>query len=144
MNLPFTPPGHEPIVAPAEQRHFTPEQLISALLRYGVLTSLGLVFLGTGISLFNHPEYFHTSDALERLTAPPHGPHRLSEVMADVMEIRGQAVVMVGLLVLMLIPVLRVALSLFVFRLQKDATYVRLTAFVLALLVVAFAMGGAE
>jgi uncharacterized membrane protein len=44
----------------------------------------------------------------------------------------------------MLIPVLRVALSLFVFRVQRDTVYARMTALVLAMLVLAFAMGGAE
>ncbi len=136
-------PRPHSLVHAAETEHVTPELLISALLRHGVLVSLTLVFTGTAISFFHHPEYFHATDALERLTAPPSGPNRLKDVLIGVMEIRGQAVVMVGLLVLMLIPVLRVALSLYVFRLQRDRTYVRLTAVVLALLVVGFAVGGA-
>ena len=127
-----------------EAEHVSPELLISALLRWGVIVSLTLVFTGTAISFFHHPEYLHATEALERLTAPASGPNRLRDVLIDAMEIRGQAVVMVGLLVLMLIPVLRVALSLFVFRLQRDGTYVRLTAIVLVLLVVGFAVGGAE
>jgi uncharacterized membrane protein len=130
--------------ASAEPVAVSPELMISALLRYGVLTSLALVFVGTVLTFLHHPEYLGAPEVLDRLTSPPSGPHRLAEVVHDVMEVKGQAVVMVGLWVLMLIPVLRVALSLFVFRVQRDTAYARMTAFVLAMLVLAFALGGAE
>jgi uncharacterized membrane protein len=144
MNEPAKAPPSLEVAHPAPEA-VAPELLISGLLRYGVLTSLGLVFVGIFLSFLHHPDYFaSTPGILERLTSPPSGPHRLSEVVRDVMEVKGQAVVMVGLWVLMLIPVLRVALSLFVFRVQRDVTYVKLTAFVLAMLTLALVLGGIE
>lgn len=122
----------------------SPELLISHLLRYGVLASLMLVVCGMVLSFLHHPDYFSSVEALQRLTAEGHRPHQLSEVMAGVMATRGQAIAMVGLLVMMAIPVARVALSLLIFRQQRDRVFVVVTSVVLTLLVLSFLLGRAE
>jgi uncharacterized membrane protein len=121
-----------------------PELLISNLLRSGVVLSLTLVTFGMSLTFFHHPDYFSSAQALQRLTAPERGPHDLADVLADVMNARGQAFVMVGLLVLMATPVLRVALSLLVFSRQKDRAFVTVTSVVLGLLLLSFLVGGVE
>lgn len=121
-----------------------PELLISALLRSGVLSSVVLVVLGTVLSFLRHPDYLSSQEALERLTAPEHLPRTLGEVFSGAAEVHGQPLVMLGLLVLMATPVMRVALSLVLFQRQGDRTFVRLTAVVLTLLGVAFLLGAAE
>jgi uncharacterized membrane protein len=122
----------------------SPEILISYLLRYGVMVSLMLVLGGMVLTFFHHPDYFYSVEALQRLTAEGSRPHQLSDVMAGVMATRGQAIAMVGLLVMMVIPVARVALSLFIFRQQRDRVFVGVTSVVLALLVLSFLLGQAE
>jgi uncharacterized membrane protein len=121
-----------------------PELLISNVLRLGVGLSLALVTGGMLLTFVHHPDYFYSAQALQRLTAPERGPHGLAEVLGGVMNARGQAFVMVGLLVLMATPVLRVALSLLVFGRQKDRAFVTLTSVVLSLLVLSFLLGRAE
>ncbi|MGZ3459378.1 MAG: DUF1634 domain-containing protein [Archangium sp.] len=121
-----------------------PEVLISNLLRSGVLVSLTLVTVGMGLTFLRHPDYFSSAQSLQRLTAPERGPHTLSDVLADVRNVRGQAFVMVGLLVLMATPVLRVALSLLVFGRQRDRAFIRVTSVVLALLLLSFLLGRVE
>jgi uncharacterized membrane protein len=122
-----------------------PELLISHLLRSGVVLSLTMVTLGMMLTFAHHPDYFSSVQALQHLTAPEHGrPHDLGEVLADVGHARGQAFVMVGLLVLMATPVLRVALSLLVFGRRRDRTYVAVTSVVLSLLLLSFLRGGME
>ncbi|MFP2927941.1 DUF1634 domain-containing protein [Pyxidicoccus sp. 3LG] len=121
-----------------------PELLISDLLRYGVLASLSLVTLGTLVTFLRHPDYLVSSEALQRLTAPHPVPHGLREVLAGAMAARGQSFVMAGLLVMMGVPVMRVALSLLIFRQQKDRLYVAITTTVLGLLVLSFVLGAAE
>ncbi|MBJ6765095.1 DUF1634 domain-containing protein [Myxococcaceae bacterium JPH2] len=134
-----------PVAAPIPQAPaLTPELLISMLLRGGVMLSLSLVAVGMGLTFFHHPDYFSSPTALERLTAPDHGLHRLTDVFQGVLAVRGQSFVMAGLLVMMSVPVLRVALSLGVFRLQRDRVFVAITAGVLALLLVSFFVGGVE
>jgi uncharacterized membrane protein len=121
-----------------------PELLISDLLRYGVLASLSLVTLGTLVTFLRHPDYLVSAEALQRLTAPHPVPHGLSDVVAGAMAARGQSFVMSGLLVMMAVPVMRVALSLLIFRQQRDTRYVMITTAVLALLVLSFVLGAAE
>lgn len=130
--------------APLPEATTSPELLISSLLRYGVLASLALVSLGMLLTFIHHPDYFFSVEELQRLTAPDHGPHQLADVTAGMMTVRGQAFVMVGLLVMMAIPVLRVALSLRIFRQQHDRAYVVITSVVLTLLVLSFLLGKAE
>ncbi|WP_240359772.1 DUF1634 domain-containing protein [Pyxidicoccus trucidator] len=130
--------------AEAEAVPLAPELLISDLLRYGVLASLSLVTLGTLVTFLRHPDYLVSSEALQRLTAPHSVPHGLAEVVAGAMAARGQSFVMSGLLVMMAVPVMRVALSLLIFRQQRDTRYVVITSVVLGLLVLSFFLGAAE
>lgn len=144
---PRVPPPEAPSIAlssRAEPVPLVPELLISDLLRYGVLISLSLVTLGTTVTFFRHPDYLVSSEALERLTSPHPVPHGLADVVAGAMAARGQSFVMAGLLVMMAVPVMRVALSLLIFRQQKDRLYVAITTGVLALLLVSFLLGAAE
>ncbi|MCY1031486.1 DUF1634 domain-containing protein [Corallococcus sp. BB11-1] len=135
----LTPSASHPEAVP-----LAPELLISQLLRVGVLLSLSLVMCGMVITFIRHPDYFSSPDALERLTAPDSAPHRLADVFEGVLAVRGQSFVMAGLLVMITVPVLRVALSLGLFRAQKDRTYAAITTGVLALLLLAFFLGGVE
>ncbi|AKQ65197.1 hypothetical protein A176_002109 [Myxococcus hansupus] len=118
-----------------------PEVLISDLLRYGVAASLSLVTLGTVVTFFRHPDYLVSSEALQRLTSPHPVPHTLRDVLTGALAARGQAFVMAGLLVMMAVPVMRVALSLLIFRQQKDRLYVGITSAVLAMLILSFLLG---
>jgi uncharacterized membrane protein len=120
-----------------------PELLISGLLRTGVLLSLAFVVSGMVLSFIHHPDYLSSAESLQRLTAPQHAPHTLSEVLAGAAAVRGQAFVMVGLLLLIATPVLRVGLSLVLFQRQGDRTFTRITGVVLTLLLIAFLLGRA-
>ncbi len=139
---PSNPP--KSAVAQLPEAATSPELLISSLLRYGVLASLALVALGMLLTFVHHPDYFSSGEALRRLTAPEQVPHQLADVTTGVLTVHGQAFVMVGLLVMIAIPVLRVALSLGIFRQQHDRIFVVLTSVVLALLVLSFMLGKAE
>ncbi|WP_233261669.1 DUF1634 domain-containing protein [Vitiosangium sp. GDMCC 1.1324] len=131
-------------VPDALAREDGPELLISNVLRLGVTLCLALVTVGIALTFLHHPDYFFSGQALQGLTAPDHGPHVLSDVFGGAVDARGQAFVMVGLLVLMATPVLRVALSLLVFGRQRDLTFVTVTFVVLSLLLVSFVWGGVE
>ena len=55
------------------------------------------------------------------------------------MALRGQAIMALGLLILIITPVLRVAISIVAFAIQHDRIYVAITSLVLALLILSFA-----
>lgn len=116
---------------------------VGIVLRAGVFTSLSLVLVGMGISLFHHPDYWRDPDVLRRLLAPSEGPHTLRDVAANVLAFRGQAIVMLGLLVLIATPVVRVAASVRHFRRVRDRDYTIVTSIVLAFLILGFLIGRA-
>src|SRR3954453_2253016 len=121
------------------------EILISDLLRIGVLTSLMVVVIGTVISFVHHPDYLNDPPALGRLTTPGAAfPHTVGDVVRGVRELRGQAIVMIGLLLLIATPVLRVGVSIFAFAYERDRRYVVITPIVFLLLLLSFVLGKGE
>jgi uncharacterized membrane protein len=119
------------------------ELLISALLRAGIAISLTFIVAGTVVSFIHHPDYIRSAEALARLTRPGMAPHDLRDVAAGLAAIRGQALVMLGLLVLMATPVLRVAVSLVSFLRSRDRAFALLTSAVLLLLLLSLLLGKA-
>lgn len=122
------------------------ELIISTLLRIGVTVSLLTVLAGTVISFVHHPDYLkgRTND-LSNLTSPREAlPHSAREAIEGLKEGRGQSLVLLGLMLLVATPVMRVAISIFAFLLQKDWVFTAITAVVLMLLVLSFVLGRAE
>lgn len=118
---------------------------ISALLRTGVTLSVTVVIVGLVFSFIRHPDYVHSRTALGRLTdAEAVYPHQLRDVAAQIGQGRGQAIVMLGLLMLIATPVARVAFSILAFAVERDRLYAAITVIVLALLVISFVIGGVE
>lgn len=126
----------------AERRVSRTENLISLVLRIGVLASLLCVMTGTVISFIHHPEYLSSSVALHHLTQPGAAfPRTLHDVFLGVRDVRGQAIVVVGLLLLIMTPVMRVAVSVLIFHHQRDRMFTLITAIVLCLLLASFVLG---
>jgi uncharacterized membrane protein len=118
------------------------ELLLSNVLRGGVITSLGVILAGTLVSFFHHPEYVSSPQELARLTqAGAAFPHTLRDGVAGLAELRGQAIVVLGLLILIATPVVRVAVSIVLFLEERDGTYAAITAIVFLLLILSFVVG---
>lgn len=117
------------------------ELRISLLLFSGTLLSIILVLTGMALTFFNHPDYFWSAEALGRITRPS-APHRLMDVVGGLADARGRAVTMTGLLLLILLPVLRLVVAWAGFRAQGDRTFSRISLVVLALVALAFVLGG--
>ena len=117
---------------------------VSHLLRAGVVISLIVILAGTFLTFWHHRQYVTSPDSIRELTgAGCEFPHDLRSVAASTMAGQGRGLVVAGLLVLICTPVLRVALTLVVFLVEKDRAYVVLSAIVLALLTVSFLLGRA-
>ncbi|MGA7616089.1 MAG: DUF1634 domain-containing protein [Thermoanaerobaculia bacterium] len=118
------------------------EGVISNLLRVGVLTSIAVVLVGVTFTFVHHPDYFSSRPDLGRLIdSRLNYTNSISMVIRGVGEMRGQAIVMLGILLLIATPVMRVAVSIVVFLIEKDLLYVAITATVLTLLIVSFFLG---
>lgn len=120
------------------------ELLISNLLRGGVLLSLFLVIAGTVVTFVHHPAYLTDSEALDTLLKGNAGyPTTLTGVIKGLASFEGRAIVMLGLLVLIATPVVRVAVSIIAFIQLRDRAFVIITTVVLFLLLLALALGKA-
>jgi uncharacterized membrane protein len=112
------------------------EVIISVLLRTGVIIAATVVLLGGICFLSKHgneqPEYhaFHA-------TAPMY--RSISGIVHNTGAADCQAVIQLGLVLLILTPMARVAFSLVGFGLEHDGTYVALTTVVLAILIYSLA-----
>jgi uncharacterized membrane protein len=121
------------------------EILISWLLRVGVTASLSFVVIGLLFMFIHHPSYVVSVKDLQRLINPGAAfPHTLRAVVDGLIAGRGQAVVAVGLLMLILTPIIRVALSIIAFAMQRDRIFVLITSMVLTILIFSFIIGKVE
>jgi uncharacterized membrane protein len=138
-------PNKSAAMSATDEKARAVELLISNLLRIGVVSSLAIVVVGTVMSFLHHPEYITAEHSLQRLTSPGAAfPHTIHEVLQGIREGRGQSVVMIGLLLLIATPVVRVAVSIFAFVYERDRRYVVITTIVLLLLLLSFVLGKAE
>lgn len=114
------------------------EAIISVLLRTGVMISALVVLLGGVCYLSKHgheqPEYhvFHGTPATYRA---------ISNVIKAAGPSDCRAVIQLGLLLLILTPVARVAFSLVGFGLERDGTYTVITSVVLVILICSLTSG---
>jgi uncharacterized membrane protein len=143
MNQPPDQPA-PPAASPPPPPGFI-ERLISNLLRIVVVSSLLVVFVGETLSFAHHHDYLTHPPALQRLTTPGAAfPNTIEKVVSSAARGQGQAVVLIGLLLLIATPVMRVAVSILGFAHQRDLRYVLITSVVLALLILSFFLGAIE
>jgi len=117
---------------------------ISTLLRVGVISSVTVIAIGLVMTFVHHPEYVTSAQSLHELTeARAQYPNHVLGVIDGVRELRGQAIVMAGLLLLIATPIARVAFSVIAFIVERDRVYVCITILVLALLLASLAAGAA-
>jgi len=117
---------------------------IARLLRGGVLLSTFIVAAGVVLTFVHHPSYVRSAVALRQLTEPEQAfPHTVRGVVGDARHARGQALITLGLLLLIATPVARVALSIGIFAIERDRLYTAITILVLTLLLLSFVVGAA-
>src|SRR5262249_55606286 len=114
------------------------EQALGNLLRVGVFTAAALVFVGGVIYLIRHghePAEYHLFQG-----EPAEFRHPLAVVQAFP-QMPGRSLILLGLLVLIATPVVRVAFSAVGFVWERDYAYVWMTLTVLALLLFSLFVG---
>ncbi len=118
------------------------ETTVAAWLRVGVIASVGIILAGLIVSLVRNPEYLTDPDAYGQLTSPGAAfPHTAEDLLAELIEFRGRALITLGVLLLIATPVVRVGLSLRAYLHERDWIYTTITALVLAALAISFAVG---
>ncbi len=121
------------------------EGAISVVLRVGVLLSVGVIAVGLGLMFAHHPGYgsFTGHFSYHRLTSPSTTfPHTLTQLGSSLSKGNGRGIVVVGVLLLIATPVVRVAVSVLAFVLERDPAMTAVTLVVLGVLVLSFVLGG--
>ncbi len=129
-----------------DERVARDELIVSALLRYGVLISLAFVVLGMLLLLITgETGYGSMGDLPSLLTvrdaANVGWPLSPLAVLGGALSLRPFALILLGLLVLILTPVMRVAVSVLLFLREHDPIYIAITLFVLCVLITSFLLG---
>lgn len=107
------------------------DQVISVLLRTGVLISSAVVLIGGILYLAQNG---HLLPNYHVFRGEPSGLRKLGGILAGVKSFHSRDWMQFGLLILVATPVARVAFSVFGFMKEKDRTYVALTVVVFLIL----------
>ena len=107
------------------------ELIISRLMRYGIVLASTIVIVGCVTFLIKYgseiPQYSKFVGQPEQFTSVP-------GIISSLTTMNGRGLIEFGLIVLIAIPVIRVAFSIGSFMVEKDKTYVVITLIVFVLL----------
>lgn len=115
------------------------ELIISTVLQAGVLISSVIILVGI-ILFFTH---IHSNiNSYKVFTSSTYYfPHSISTLESSIRTTTGVGFIQLGVLLLILTPILRVATSILLFKHQKDRPMMLVTLFVLVVLVGSFIVG---
>lgn len=121
------------------------EVAISLVLRIGVIVSVAVISVGLVSMFVHHDTYFalrgHFSYKELTSRSTPF-PHSFASLGHSIAHGDGRGIIVLGVLILILTPVLRVAVGVLAFIYEKDPPMTLITLYVLAVLVGSFFLAG--
>ena len=114
------------------------EKMVSNLLRVGVIISGSVVAIGGALYLARHGGETVDYHVFKQLPATD---RILPDILHSAIHNRARSIIQVGIVLLILTPVARVAASLVGFALEPDKKYVLITAIVLSVLLYSLISG---
>jgi len=115
------------------------ERVIGALLRWGVILAAAVVLAGGAMYLVR---YGSTVTDYRVFRGGASDLRDLSGIVTGAVSLDSRGLIRFGLLLLIAVPVARVAFSVVAFALQRDRTYVVVTLIVLAVLLYSLTRAG--
>lgn len=119
------------MITKPEQANHKMEIVIGNLLRAGVLTSGGVVFLGGILYLYHNglqSADYHIFQPTQSALC------NVKDIFKSALTGQDTGIIQLGILILIATPIARVIFSLFAFLLQKDRLYVVITLIVVIIL----------
>ncbi|MBS1524356.1 MAG: DUF1634 domain-containing protein [Bacteroidetes bacterium] len=114
--------------------------VIGWLLRIGVYVSITVVIIGGIFFLYRHGS---TVADYRSFKGVPGFIQNLGDIMHNVVLLRGQAIIQLGIILLLATPILRVIFSAIGFMLEKDYLYIFISVLVLLIIIASALSGGA-
>ena len=114
--------------------------IIGRILRGGVMVSMILVFIGGVFFVYRHG---HSIPDYKTFKGIPVFIHDFGGIINGVVTMKGQAIIQLGIILLIATPVVRVAFSAVGFLLEKDYLYTFITLIVLLIILASMISGHA-
>jgi uncharacterized membrane protein len=114
------------------------ETIIASLLRFGVLLSIAIVFVGGSYFLLTTHSTPHDQQVFH---GEPESLCSVSGILRRAATLDARGIIQLGLLVLIATPVARVIFSVYAFEREHDRLYVFITLLVLGLLLYSLFLG---
>jgi uncharacterized membrane protein len=119
--------------SPLPDDQLTSAGVIGWILQGGTSASALLIMTGL-LLLLMHP-------ASLRGLVEKEFPHTLTQIWQGLLILQPQAIIVIGLLLLIATPVLRVVVSIFTFSMEHDRLYMLIAILLLAILLTSFLLG---
>jgi uncharacterized membrane protein len=116
------------------------QTIIGWILRAGVAVSMVLVFIGGVFFVYRHG---HSVPDYKTFKGVPVFIQSLGGILNGVITFKGQAIIQLGIILLIATPVIRVAFSAVGFLLEKDYLYTFITLIVLLIILASMISGHA-
>jgi uncharacterized membrane protein len=112
--------------------------LIGQVLRAGTVISISVVFFGGILYLCRHG---HTIANYKAFTGVPDFVQHFTGLINGVLTLKGQAIIQIGIILLIATPILRVMCSAIGFMFEKDYMYVGISLLVLFIIFISMVNG---
>lgn len=123
------------------------ELIIAQILRIGVIVSFVIIVVGmaamliTGQTGYQEVRLDDVNSLVRYHAGHPDFPDSFGAILTGLLAAKPYAIVGLGLVVLIAIPVLRVIVSVVAFARERDWVYMLITTFVLAMLILGLVLG---
>ena len=112
--------------------------VISWILRGGIFLSMVFVLVGGAIFIYRHG---HSIPDYRVFKGVPYFIHDTGGIIRGIFNIKGQAIIQAGIILLIATPVVRVAFSAIGFLIEKDYLYTFITLLVLLIIIASMLSG---
>jgi uncharacterized membrane protein len=112
--------------------------VISWILRSGIFLSMAFVLVGGAIFIYRHG---HSIPDYRVFKGVPYFIHDTGGIIQGIFNIKGQAIIQAGIILLIATPIVRVAFSAIGFLIEKDYLYTFITLLVLLIIVASMLSG---
>lgn len=107
------------------------QAIIGLVLRWGTIISISIVFFGGIFFMYRHGHSIPDYKTFKGI--PPFLQH-LDGLISGALNIKGQAIIQLGVILLIATPIIRVLFSTIGFALEKDYLYVGISLLVLLII----------
>jgi uncharacterized membrane protein len=114
------------------------QAIIGWILRIGVILSMAVVFIGGILFIYNHG---HSIPDYSVFKGVPNFIDNTGGIVNGVINFKGQAIIMLGIMLLIATPILRVAFAAIGFLIEKDYLYTTISLIVLLIITASMISG---